>query len=281
MRTRPDPLPPLDGRWTSWRFAPTLLLQSVLSCAGLDSPYPTEGELRALVVHGMLVADTAEQEILVEYTRNIKDGVYRGGLTPASGASVSVEVGGVVHAYVEEAAEPGLYRARFTPRQGERYRLRIEGPAGEVVTAEAVVPGTPRIIVPAADTTVDIGAVEFLGDSVRFDWTPAAGSGYVFVLRLPSRDEPANLFSPLYYQRTYVWQDTTGYYIFGSIVAFPDGARVNIAAVDANYAQFVSQYPIETIPESPVRSPLRGAYGLFGSVAFSNTRTISVRREQP
>lgn len=281
MRTRPDPLPPSDRRWTSWTLAPTLLLLSVLGCAGLDSPYPTEGELRALVVHGMLVADTAEQEILVEYTRAIKDGVYRGGLTPAAGASVSVEVGGVVHAFMEDAAEPGLYRARFTPRQGETYRLRIEGPAGEVVTAETVVPGTPRIIVPAADTTVDIDATEFLSDSVRFDWTSAAGAGYILVLRLPSRDEPANLFSPLYYQRSYVWQDTTLYSIFGSIVAFPDGARVNIAAVDSNYAQFVSQYPIETVPESRVRSPLRGAYGLFGSVAFSNTRTISVKRDPP
>ncbi len=187
----------------------------------------------------------------------------------------------MVHAFMEDAAEPGLYRARFTPRQGETYRLRIEGPAGEVVTAETVVPGTPRIIVPAADTTVDIDATEFLGDSVRFDWTSAAGAGYILVLRLPSRDEPANLFSPLYYQRSYVWQDTTLYSIFGSIVAFPDGARVNIAAVDSNYAQFVSQYPIETVPESRVRSPLRGAYGMFGSVAFSNTRTISVKRDPP
>ncbi|HEY8470243.1 MAG TPA: DUF4249 family protein [Longimicrobiales bacterium] len=262
-------------------LAVALLPLLVPGCARVDSSYPTEGDLRVLVVHGMLVADTAEQEILVEYTRAIEEGIDRAVLTPASGARVSVESGGTVHPFMEDPAQPGIYRARFTPRAGERYRLRIEGPRGETATAETVIPGTPRITVPSADTTVDVRTPPNIGEVVRFHWTSAPGAGYVLVLRLPTRDEPTEFLSLMNAYRTSVQTDTTAEHPFGGLVSYPGGARVNIAAVDSNYARFVSRDPLETIPESRARSPLEGAYGLFGSVAFSNTRLISVRTEEP
>lgn len=237
-----------------------------VGCDRYGAEYPTGVEDRHLVIHGVLVVGAEEQEILVEHTRLIREGFYRG-LTPASGSKVTLTTGdGEVYAFSEDAVKAGVYHARLAPRMGERYRLRIEGADGQVATAETVVPGTPRLVVPTADTIVKLGA--------EFDlhWTHAPADGYTVARGAPTGGVPSLLME---LTAIPVFQDTT----VRTTIGFNEGVgrTFRIAAVDSNFIRYAGD-PRENQPSNPIRTTLEGAFGFFGSVAFSNPRRVTVAR---
>lgn len=247
------------------RPSPRLIVLLLLAsgCEWHGSEYPTDPEGRSLVVHGMLAGGEPQQEILVEYTRGIGEGYFRG-VTPATGAQVVV-VGDETHRFGEDPARPGMYRADFSPRPGRRYTLQVRGPAGEVVTSETLVPGPPRLISPAADTAVSPGAF------VTLQWSAApASAAYVLTDRPPGR--PSSFTALLY---PYVVGDTSVRVQPGTFGRTSFHFRV--AAVDANYLRYVRGTTADTAERNRVRSTVEGGYGLFGSYALSNTRVVSVR----
>ncbi len=134
--------------------AAMLTAASLGGCENPAAPPPTELAARDLVVHGMLRGGAPEQEILLEFTRPVKDGLYRG-LTPASGAEVTVTGPVATHRFAEDADHPGVYRASFLAEGGVSYALRVRGPGGQLLEGETTVPGTVRLTVPSRDTLID------------------------------------------------------------------------------------------------------------------------------
>lgn len=241
-----------------------LMITSLLAigCEWGGARYPTESATQHLVVHGMLSAGAQEQEIVLEYSRAISDGFFRG-LTPASGAEVLV-TGQETHQYREDPAQPGVYRASFSPRPGTRYSLLVRGPAGEVVTGETVVPGAPRFVAPAEDTTIS------RGNSVTFRWMSTAGDAGYLVLDRPL-GTPTH---PMLVLHPSIQADTSGTWQPGAF-----GGNVfnyRIAAVDSNYVRYIHGGSDPSRPER-FRSTVAGGYGVFGSYAVSHPRTVTVQ----
>lgn len=230
--------------------------------AGCEQGYPTTSQVPSLVVHGMLAADEPRQEILVEYTRSLSEGYFKG-LTPASGARVAV-VGNEAHPFQEDPARPRVYVAAFAPRPGERVSLQVQGPAGEVVTAETMIPEAPRLVSPEADTTVAWGGYV----TPRWSSVPTAG-GYVLTDSPPGQPSPiGSLLHPTVLGDTAV-QIQPGK--FGGTTF-----HIRVAAVDRNYERYM-QRTSDSDDRSRIRSTVTGGYGLFGSYAVSNSRLVSVK----
>ncbi len=232
-----------------------LLLTVLTGCEG--TTYPTENPEKMLVVHGLLLAGTDQQEIVLEYTRSIPEGYYRG-VTPASGAQVTVTNGGV-HRFSEHPDRPGIYRASFTPRPGERYTLWVQGPAGETVTGTTTVPAAPRLIAPSRDTIIARGR------EVTLRWTRAPhAAAYIWIQFDPNNP---TFFSGIPQSDTAIvlgpeWFDT-------------DTTQVQAAAVDSNYASYERGRAGE-LPGAryQFQSTVQGGWGLFGAVALSEFRSI-------
>lgn len=249
------------ARFTFRALARMTLLLIAAGCEWHGGEYPTDPGGRHLVVHGMLAGGEQHQEILVEYTRGIGEGYYRG-LTPATGAQVVV-LGEETHRFREDSARPGIYLATFSPVPGRRYALQIRGPAGEAVTSETLVPEPPRLISPGADTTISLGN----SVSVRWSWVPGA-AGYVLVDRPPG--QPSSFTTLLH---PTILRDTS--------VSMQPGAfggksfYIRIATVDANYRRYMQGAAPDS--EERSRSAVEGGHGLFGSYALSNPRWIYIR----
>lgn len=245
------------ARFETLITAATMLFVPVITgCEWGGARYPTEPATQQLVVHGMLGAGEQTQEIVLEYTRDIKDGYFKG-LTPASGAEVLV-VADESHQFDEDPARPGVYRAMFSPRPGTRYALQVRGRAGEVVTAETVVPAVPQLIAPGADTTIS------LGNFVTFRWSSVpTAAGYIVIDRPPGQPTPA-----LVVLNPGIVGDTSA---TGQPGKF--GGKLfyyRIAAVDANYVRYING-------TSRIGGAVTGGFGVFGSYAVSNARTVSIR----
>jgi hypothetical protein len=234
---------------------------SLVSCDWHGAKYPTEPDVRTLVVHGVLVSGSESQEIIVEWTRSLGEGLYRG-LTPLSGARVTVAASTEVHVFREDAATPGVYRGRLVPHPGERYRLRVEAVEGETATGEAVVPGTPRLLVPAADTSARPG------DEFAIHWSRVPAAGYVIVRSSRPAASPSPFQEFLYAS---VVRDTTARTGLGVLENQP--RTLAVAAVDSSFALYLDRER-----GGPLHTNLQGAYGLFGAVAFSNSRRVTVAR---
>ncbi|CAN5780767.1 hypothetical protein BH23GEM3_BH23GEM3_03690 [soil metagenome] len=239
------------------------MLLVITGCDWHGAAYPSEPDAGSLVVHGMLAEGAPEQEIILEYTRRLDEGYYRG-LTPASGAHITV-TGKETHAFREDPKHPGVYRASFVPHRGERYTLRIEGPAGESVTSQTEVPGSPQLISPGADTVIRWG--EHV--TVRWSSVPAA-AGYVLIDRPPG--EPG-LLRALSYPN--VLRDT-------SLIMQPGklggtSFHIRVVAVDANYRWYRTGEISDPEERSRTRSTVEGGYGLFGSFSIGNSRLISLQ----
>jgi hypothetical protein len=232
------------------------------ACELHNGTYPTDTGARSLVVHGMLASGESRQEIILEYGRNIGDGYFKG-LTPATGARIEV-VGEAIHDFHEDPSRPGIYQAAFAPQPGLRFALRIRGPAGEVVTAETLVPDPPRFIAPAVDTAIAVG------DTVSLRWLSApAAAAYIFGDYRPGKGgDLGSLLSPAIL-------DDTSYTIQG--IFGGTSYQYRVAAVDSNYIWYAQRAPGSARERDPVSSTVSGAFGLFGSYALSDTRTISVR----
>lgn len=239
-----------------------VVLLSFICIAGCGRDYPTESQASFLVVHGMVAAAESRQEIIVEQAREIGAGYYKG-LTPASGVEVTVS-GDRVYAFDEDPARPGVYTAMFRPRSGERYSLRITGPAGEVIMGETVIPGAPELISPGADTVI------FWGNYVDLSWSSVpTAAGYVIIDAPP--EQPASI--PAILHPTLV-SDTTIQIQPGKFggTAF----HIRVAAVDSNYVRY-EQGVSDSDDRSRVRSTVDGGYGLFGSYGLSDARLIAVQ----
>jgi hypothetical protein len=213
----------------------------------------------------MLLAATDRQEIVVEYTRSVPEGFYRG-VTPASGAQVTV-TGSEVHRFSEDPQRPGIYRASFLPRSGERYTLRVQGPAGEVVTGVTTVPGAPRLLAPERDTTVALGRELVL----RWNRSPhaAAYTWIHFELNRPS------------FLAGIPKQDTATTVNTGTLtlsVSQEVKVQLQVAAVDSNYVRY-EEGRAGDLPDAryQLRSTVQGGWGLFGSAALSNPRVVTIR----
>jgi len=242
----------------------TLVALGTLVIAGCDwhgARYPTEATVHAMVVHGVLVSGVEAQEILVERTRSVGEGFFRG-LTPLEGAKVEVTTGDETHVFREDAGNPGVFRARFVPRVGERYRLHVTAPDGQRAEGHAVIPGTPRLLVPMADTAARPG------DDFSLHWTRVPAAGYV-VVRGTLTAGAATPFREFVY--AHVIQDTTAR--TGLALLENQPRRFGIAAVDSGFARY-----LRTERGGPLHAELGGAYGLFGAVAFSNERRVMVAR---
>jgi hypothetical protein len=225
-----------------------------------DVTYPPQPGTRELVVHGMIAGGQTEQEVVLEYTRFVGEGVYRD-LTPASGAEINV-TGEGSHDFAEDPQRPGVYRGSFAPTPGTRYVLRIRGPNGETVGGETVVPGAPAWLSPGSDTTV------VWGSWVSMVWSSAPHAA-AYVLVQAAAGEPS---APLALQHPAVMADT-------AFMTQPGNRGVNlhlrIAAVDSNYVRYVA-------PQGPdvtgrVRATVEGAYGLFGSYSIGGSRLVAVQ----
>jgi hypothetical protein len=236
------------------------LLVGVAACGG---EYPTTKGERSLVVHGMLAEGDAAQEIILEYTRHLNEGIYRG-LTPASGARITVS-GSAEHHFTEDPHRLGVYVASFVPAAGEHYLLRIDGPRGERVTGDTRIPGVPHVISPRSDTTLTLGSF------VTVQWSASeAAAAYVLVDAAPG--EPSSL--------TALWHPP----ILGdtSVTLQPGrfggtALHLRIAAVDSNYAAYHRTGSFAPEQRSRIRTTVDGAYGLFGAYAISERRTLFVR----
>ncbi len=248
---------------SGWAFVLALVALAVTACGSRDPTYPGARGDPHLIVHGMLAAGAAQQEIILEYTRGIEDGYFRG-LTPASGARITVSGGGVF-AFEEDSRRPGVYLASFTPRSGERYTLRVHGPAGETATAETVVPGIPQIVAPARDTVVA------RDNRVPVRWLSTSAAGYVVVQAPPNQPSPlTRLLYPA------IGRDTSAVIQFGVLggTAF----QLRVAAVDSNFVHFAgADTEMSAADRSRIRGTVAGAYGLFGSFGLSNPRLVSLQ----
>lgn len=234
----------------------------LLAGCGQSTTYPAHGVERDLIVHGMLFGNRQEQEISVEYTRLMNDGFFRG-ITPASGADVIV-TGTEAHRFAEDPERPGIYRASFAPRAGERYTLRIRGPRGEQVAAETRVPGAPQLGVPSRDTSVQ------RYQDVSLYWARAPAAHRYIGLKSASR-YPNSLqmfFSPKH--------DTTATVQLGLMLE--EQVRIAIAAVDSNYSEYIQSRVGDAGPSYRFRSTVQGGWGLFGSAAVSEPRLITFEK---
>jgi hypothetical protein len=244
-------------------LAPLLALAILAGCEQLASYPPGEAE-QSLVVHGMLLGGSGRQEIIVEYGRGIREGVYRG-ITPAAAADVVV-TGKDAHRFTEDPGRPGVYRASFVPAPGERYTLRIQGPRGEVVTGTTDVPAAPRLVEPTADTLVS----RTRAVTVRWTNAPAAAGYIVFA---PDAQSPGFLGNPVHQGGA---GDTSAAVELGTLGERQ--VRLWVAAVDANYLRYVKSRSLDAGPEFRLDSTVEGGWGVFGSTAYSDARLISFVR---
>jgi hypothetical protein len=201
----------------------------------------------------MLLTSTDQQEIIVEHTRSIEDGFFRG-ITPVSGAQVVVEGAGT-HEYREDPARPGIYRASFVPRSGQRYTLTVRDVGGAVAASTTVVPGVPTLLSPSADTAVG----RYDDVVVRWNAAPQA-AGYVWIATEPNDSS---------FVTGIIVADTTDTVQLGLFAYnFGDEMRLSIASVDSHYVEY---NPGGLLPGDryQLRTTIDGGWGLFGSAAFS------------
>jgi hypothetical protein len=237
-----------------------LALITQTACERHGSAYPLEPAPPQLVIHGVLVAGDPVQEVVVEYTRSLADGYYRG-ITPASGSRVSVESeGGALYAFTEDASRPGVYTAPFTPLSGARYTLRVVGPAGEVAWGTTRVPERPRLVAPATDTLVQ------RGQQFRMVWTAAAHAAAYAVVHL----DPESLqtrASRIESDTSYI--TSVGYFggVFGG-----GGHVIGVTAIDPNVVDHMSRSGSDR--PAAVGSTIMGGWGVFGSASSSERRLV-------
>lgn len=244
---------------SGWDFVFPLLAIAAMGCAR-DPAYPGARGERHLVVHGMLAAGVAQQEIIVEYTRGVEDGYFRG-LTPASGVRVTV-TGEEATAFQEDALRPGVYLGSFTPRSGKRYMLRVQGSAGETATAETLIPGIPRIVAPTRDTAVSRDT------RVPVRWSSPPAVGFVVLHSPPNQPSPVGSL-----RHAPITRDTSTVMQFG--VLGGTSFKLQVAAVDRNFVHYIGADTLmPVVDRSRVRSTLVGAYGLFGSFGLGDPRLV-------
>jgi hypothetical protein len=237
-----------------------LALMTQSACERHGSAYPLEPAPLQLVIHGILVAGDPVQEVIVEYTRSLADGYYRG-ITPASGSRVSVESeSGALYAFTEDASRPGVYAAPFAPLPGARYTLRVVGPAGEVAWGTTRVPEPPRLVAPATDTLVQ------RGQQFRMVWTAAAHAASYAVVHLDPKSLQTTT-SKLTNDTSYI--TSVGY--FGG--TFGGGGHViGVTAIDPNVLDHLTRSWSDRPPA--VGSKITGGWGVFGSASSSERRLV-------
>jgi hypothetical protein len=246
-----------------------------------------------IVVHSVLNESFGEQIVLVERTLTgsvtIPDTKYdaaepilsAGGI-PVSGATVEItDPNGVVYVGVEDRAitpngkGAGVYRVPLRGWElvfGGRYSLRVRSQTGEEVTAATRVPSLGQ-------TTGGLTRVFNRDhDTLVATWQANEGARS-YVVRIES------LFGPFF-----LFTDSTTIRISGKLRnlfagelqhVFVPGFDQNmfIGAVDSNFYDY---YRTNNDPftGAGIISRVNGGLGLFGSIAFLNTGTITVTADQ-
>jgi len=253
-----------------------ILFATLVSTAACGAETPTEQAVPEPVVHAMLGAGATSHTVVVEDARSVEDGFFRG-VTPASGARVVVRTGADAYEFQEDASAPGYYHASFPVEAGRRYSLEVTSRGGRVVTGETLVPAPPRMVRPAADTTVA------QGEMARLEWQGSRPSaGYVLVWRRADRDGPSTAQEVASRRAPTVLQDTTvqvDVLSMGVFYGFATELRFFVTAVDENFREYVRPdgEPDPDGARRQIRSTVRGGYGLFGSYAISDGRVVGVR----
>lgn len=254
-----------------------------------------------VVVHGVLNPGLTDQVVLVERALDGRalavrvpydslDPVVSEGGVPIRDARVVI-LGAAGDSVVlredrslrNDGRGAGVYRFRnlegggdpFDPvpwlavRPGERYRLRVRTPEGEVVTGATTVPATPGRIVPAIPRQFHRDR-----DSMFLGWPDVAGTTR-YEVRIETPSGPFSAFV-----------DSLEYLVSGGLVhpratgrprVFWPGFRqvLTVSAVDANYHDYYRTGG-DPLSARGLLVHLEGGLGLFGSVARVRERVVDV-----
>lgn len=247
--------------------------------SGCTDAYPTSVDPGLLVVSGLLVVGAPEQTILIERTRSIDEGFLRATTgVPDAGVAVTAPDGSV-HRFDPVPDSVGWYRATFQVDPGSEYRLRVVGPDGRTATGRTRTPQAPVLLEPVADTVM-VFTHSIIGADVPMLWRSSACAGYVITYGNLAGRSPEENMVLLFYNNETVVTDTAGEAFLG-MGQYPNGAVLSIAAVDSAYRHYAGPEPRETVPRSAARSTIDGGLGVFGSVAFSEARSVAVVFETP
>jgi hypothetical protein len=275
------PLPPLPHL----RLLPLLPL-ALAGCKLTEVTVP-EGE-PVVVVQAVLAARSTAQFVIVE--RSLTGSVPAGTTNldippgeprlPIAGAMVVLSHEGpssctpAVDTLVPQAFGSGVYLTRFCPLSaGDRVRLRVETPDGEVVTGTTTVPGARAVSVRlATDSAMAEGQVldlDRLRDTIRIGVDPILARALQVEVRW--RDEPDSLV-------VYLFTDTLGVALPGDLYnpfegdsgkpVFEVGREYTlaVAVADSNYYDFVRSRS-DPFTGRGFLNRLDGGIGVFGSVA--------------
>ncbi len=267
MRPRPY-LPPL-----------ALLLLPLLPACELTEVTVAPGQ-RVVVVQSVISRTQPSQIAVVEYSETGDVPPGRGSKTippgtpriPISGASVTIKHrgGGACAGVVDtlpEVPATGLYWGSVClPQPSEQLALRVETPAGELVTGSTTVPGaSARKVSWRAETPF---AFDRERDTVRIGVTAVSGRA----LQVEARNEGD--FSDLAF---FAFTDTLGMSIPGNLVNPFEGDsgetlfragrdyRLAVALTDTNYYDFLRSGS-DPLTGRGFINHLTGGMGVFGSV---------------
>ncbi len=272
-----------------WRYPLPLLplLPVLLSACELTEVTIPEGEPR-VIVQSVYSARRADQFVVVERsltgsvpTADVDDGIPPGEpRIPIGGAVVTLTnesrvEGCGTDTLFPRAAQSGIYAADFScgALPGERVRLQVVTPEGDVVTGTTTVPGARSVSVRlATDSATTEGQVLELDrerDTIRIAVDPIfARAMQVEVRQADDPDEiavylftdslgvalPGDLYNP--------FEGDSGRPVFEQWVVY----RLTVAVTDSNYYDFVRSRS-DPFTGRGFLNRLEGGIGVFGSVA--------------
>jgi hypothetical protein len=226
-----------------------------------------------LVIHGVLMVDSAVQKIYVERARLVSDGAGSNVLPlPDSVVRVSVfDEQGVEHAFTRDRDSAAVFHGAFVVSSGATYHLLvIAGP--DTATGVVTAPGKP-VFTSVPPDTVDAKK------SFRFAWRSASDAGFGY--KLVTRDADTKYYST-YQPSVWLTADTTVVLGIDLYYAQTDNVLFVLVAIDrAAYSYFGGPLVVDTLPATyglqPTnpqygKSTLANAYGVFGAASVVTRR---------
>ena len=264
------------------RYAPFLLL----SACELDTTAipPTTPRL---VVHSVLSASAAQQFVLLERSRaglvtllappfDVTDPVLTDDSIAVSDAVIELTTpGGQTLVAIEDLVSigkgAGVYRFQLPGsalQRGGVYRLSVRAPDGELLTAEASVPGGSPAPFPG------FRRWDRSGEPLALEW-PAAPGARSYLVRIETPYGPHSFFT-----------DSTRVRLPGTLrntdreqlprVFLPGYQQsVTVSAVDSNYYDYFRTHN-SALTGSGIVSRVRGGLGVFGALVRLRFETLDV-----
>lgn len=275
------------------RLRPTwwpLLLLPLLPACELTEVTVAPGR-RVVVVQSVVNRTEPSQFVIVEYSETGDVTTNPGAPTippgtpriPLGGAVVTIEhrgsgaCAGVVDTLPEarDVGPSGIYAGPVClPQPGQQLALRVETPAGEVVTGSTTIPGASARSVAWPQRAGGLGyplAFDRTLDTVRIGLTPVSG----IALQVEARNS-ADLINLVFF----AFSDTLGMTVPGNLVnpfegdsgeaVFRAGReyRLAVALTDTNYYDFLRSRS-DPFTGRGFINHLTGGIGVFGSVETS------------